>query len=177
MAVWSSHLSTNRMRFYFFKQSVLWSCLLHVTSHLGEGCSMSFAPFVFLILWKTCVWNSFGAFSTMGFWRILAEPHSLVNGADKCLSALLGQGRKTADWLKKIPLRACSSAFRWPYADAVGPKEWAIRRSYNRAIMNVGCLAEICRALCWNTLLKGLVYNGIILFCFALEVISVIVLR
>ena len=60
VAVWSSHLSTNRMRFYFF-QSLLWSCLLHVTSQLGEGCSMS------MMLWKTCVWNSFGAFSPMGF--------------------------------------------------------------------------------------------------------------
>ena len=87
------------------------------------------------------------------------------------------QGRKTADWLKKIPPRACACAFRWPYADAVGSKEWAIRRSYNRAIMNVGCLAENWRALCWNTSLKGLVYNSITLFCFALEVIFVIVLR
>ena len=87
------------------------------------------------------------------------------------------QGRKTAEWLKKIPLRACACAFRWPCADAIGSKEWAIRRSDNRAIMNVGCLAESWRALCWNTSLKGLVYNGIILFCFALEVIFVIVLR
>lgn len=93
------------------------------------------------------------------------------------LSEQARQGRKTADWLEKIPLRACSNALRWPYADAVGSKEWAIRRSYNRAIMNVRYLAEIWRALCWNTSLKGLVYNGIILFCFALEVIFVIVLR
>ena len=54
-------------------QSALWSCLLHVTSQLGEGCSMTFVRFVFLILWKTCVWNSFGAFSPMGFWRILQK--------------------------------------------------------------------------------------------------------
>ena len=94
-----------------------------------------------------------------------------VGARNELAKAMKGQARKTADWLKKIPLRACSSAFRWPYADAAGSKEWAIRRSYNRAIMNVRCLAEICRALCWNTLLKGLVYNGIILFCFALEVI------
>ena len=54
-------------------QSALWSCLLHVTFQLGEGCSMSFVRFVSLILWKTCVWNSFGAFSPMGFWRILQK--------------------------------------------------------------------------------------------------------
>ena len=84
-------------------------------------------------------------------------------------SEWLWERKKTADWLKNIPLRACSSAFRWPYADAGGWKEWAIRRSYNGAIMNVGYLAEICRALYWNTSLKCLVYNGIILFCFALE--------
>ena len=57
-------------------QSALWSCLLHVTFQLGEGCSMSFVRFVFLILWKTCVWNSFRAFSPMGFWRILKSPRS-----------------------------------------------------------------------------------------------------
>ena len=51
-------------------QSALWSCLYHLTSQLGEGCSMSFVRFVLLIRWKTCVWNSFGAFSPMGFWRI-----------------------------------------------------------------------------------------------------------
>ena len=54
-------------------QSALWSCLLHVTSQLGEGCSMSFVRFSVLIVWKTCVWNSFGAFSLMGFWRILQK--------------------------------------------------------------------------------------------------------
>ena len=54
-------------------QSALWSCLLHVTSQLGEGCSMSFVRFSVLIVWKTCVWNSFGAFSPMGFWRILQK--------------------------------------------------------------------------------------------------------
>ena len=48
-------------------QSALWSCLLHVTSQLGEGCSMSFVRFSVLIVWKTCVWNTFGAFSLMGF--------------------------------------------------------------------------------------------------------------
>ena len=53
-------------------QSALWLCL-HVTSQLGEGCSMSFVRFVFFILWKTCVWNSFGAFSPMGFWTILQK--------------------------------------------------------------------------------------------------------
>ena len=51
-------------------QSALWSCLRHLTSQLGEGCSMSFVRFVLLIRWKTCVWNSFGAFSPIGFWRI-----------------------------------------------------------------------------------------------------------
>ena len=51
-------------------QSALWSCLYHLTSQLGEGCSMSFVRFVLLIRWKTCVWNSFGAFSPIGFWRI-----------------------------------------------------------------------------------------------------------
>ena len=54
-------------------QSALWSCLLHVTSQLGEGCSMSFVRFSVLIVWNTCVWNSFGAFSLMGFWRILQK--------------------------------------------------------------------------------------------------------
>ena len=39
-------------------QSALWSCLLHVTSQLGEGCSMSFVRFSVLIVWKTCIWNS-----------------------------------------------------------------------------------------------------------------------
>ena len=43
-------------------QSALWSCLLHVTSQLGEGCSMTFVRFVFLISWKTCVCNSFEVF-------------------------------------------------------------------------------------------------------------------
>ena len=59
-------------------QSALWSCLLHVTSQLGEGCSMSFVRFSVLIVWKTCIWNStvltcLGAFSLMGFWRILQK--------------------------------------------------------------------------------------------------------
>ena len=54
-------------------QSALRSCLLHVTSQLGEGCSMTFVRFVFLIPWMTCVWNSFGAFSPMGFLRILQK--------------------------------------------------------------------------------------------------------
>ena len=46
-------------------QSVLWSCLLHVTSQLGEGCSMSFVRFRFfivLILWRLVyetVWSVF----------------------------------------------------------------------------------------------------------------------
>ena len=52
-------------------QSALWSCLYHMlyhlTSQLGEGCSMSFVRFVLLIRWKTCVWNSFGAFSRWVF--------------------------------------------------------------------------------------------------------------
>ena len=47
-------------------QSALWWCLLHVTSQLGEGSSMSFVRFSVLIVWKTCVWNTFGAFSLMG---------------------------------------------------------------------------------------------------------------
>ena len=54
-------------------QSALRLCLLHVTSQLGEGCSMGFVRCVFLILSKTCVWNSFGAFSPMGFWTILQK--------------------------------------------------------------------------------------------------------
>ena len=41
------------------------------------------------------------------------------------LSEQARQGRKTADWLEKIPLRACSNALRWPYADAVGSSEGA----------------------------------------------------
>ena len=42
-------------------QSALWSCLLHVTSQLGEGCSMSFVRFSVLIVWKTCgkFWSVF----------------------------------------------------------------------------------------------------------------------
>ena len=39
-------------------QSALWWCLLHVTSQLGEGSSMSFVRFSVLIVWKTCIWNS-----------------------------------------------------------------------------------------------------------------------
>ena len=54
-------------------QSALWSCPLSVTSQLGEGCGTIFVRFVFLILWKTWVWNSFAAFSPMGFWRILQK--------------------------------------------------------------------------------------------------------
>ena len=54
-------------------QSALWSCLRHLTSQVGEGCSMSFVRFVLLMRWKTCVWNSFGTFFPMGFWRILQE--------------------------------------------------------------------------------------------------------
>ena len=73
VAVWSSHLSTSRMRFYFFQSK----CVVIVSSPCDfptrEGCSMSFVRFVFLILWKNCVWNSFGAFSQMGFWRILQK--------------------------------------------------------------------------------------------------------
>ena len=72
-AVWSSHLSTNKMRFISSNQSTLWSCPLSVTSQLGEGCGTSFVRFVFLILWKTWVRNSFAAFSPMGFWRILQK--------------------------------------------------------------------------------------------------------
>ena len=34
---------------------------------------MSFVRFSVLIVWKTCVRNSFGAFSLMGFWRILQK--------------------------------------------------------------------------------------------------------
>ena len=74
VAVWSSHLSTNRMRFYFFQSKcVVIVSSLSVTSQLGEGCNTSFVRFVFLILWKTWVWNSFEAFSPMGFWRILQK--------------------------------------------------------------------------------------------------------
>ena len=54
-------------------QSALRSCLRHLTSQLGEGRSMSFIRFVLLIRWKTCIWNSVGAFSPMEFWRILQE--------------------------------------------------------------------------------------------------------
>ena len=54
-------------------QSALGSCLGHLTSQVGEGCTMSFVRFVLLIRWKTCVWNSFGVFSPMGLWRILQE--------------------------------------------------------------------------------------------------------
>ena len=43
-------------------QSALWSCLRHLTSQLGEGCSMSFVRFVLLIRWKTCAWNSSDGF-------------------------------------------------------------------------------------------------------------------
>ena len=39
-------------------QSALWSCLLHVTFQLGEGCSMSFVRFSVLMVWKTCIRNS-----------------------------------------------------------------------------------------------------------------------
>ena len=54
-------------------QSALWSCFRHLTSQLGEGFSISFIGFVLLIRRKTCVWNSFGVFSPMGFWRNLQE--------------------------------------------------------------------------------------------------------
>ena len=61
-------------------QSALWSCLLHVTSQLGEGCSMTFVRFVFLILWKTCVWSSFGAWKFCGInilhWFVCIEAHA-----------------------------------------------------------------------------------------------------
>ena len=50
-------------------QSALWSCLLHVTSQLGEGCSMSFVRFSVLIVWKTCVWNSLEHFP----WWVFGE--------------------------------------------------------------------------------------------------------
>ena len=33
-------------------------------------------------------------------------------GRGKSRNVTLWQGRKTADWLKKIPLRACACAFR-----------------------------------------------------------------
>lgn len=53
-----------------------------------------------------------------------------------------------------------------------------VYESWDRAIMNVESLAQIGWAgLCWNTLLKGLAYNGIITFCFLLELIFVIVFR
>ena len=67
VAVWYSHLSVSS------NQSALWSCLRHLTSQVGEGCTMSFVRFVLLIRWKTCVWNSFGVFSPMGVRRILQE--------------------------------------------------------------------------------------------------------
>lgn len=38
---------------------------------------MGFVRSVFLILWTTCVWNSFGAFSLMGFLRILQNCESM----------------------------------------------------------------------------------------------------
>ena len=54
VAVWSSHLSTNRMEFYFFQSKgvvIVSSCDFPTRG----GRSMSFVRFVFLILWKTCV--------------------------------------------------------------------------------------------------------------------------
>ena len=41
-----------RTRFYSSNQV---PCLLHVTSHLGEDCRISFVRFVFLIPWMTFV--------------------------------------------------------------------------------------------------------------------------
>ena len=60
-------------------QRALWSCLYHLTSQLGEGCSMNFVRFVLLIRWKTCVWNRFGPFSPMGFWRIYRSAKCVRN--------------------------------------------------------------------------------------------------
>ena len=49
-------------------QSALWSCLLHVTSQPGEGCSMSFVRFMHCPHpVKTCVWNSLERFPWWDF--------------------------------------------------------------------------------------------------------------